>query len=245
MPFVHGSKTSVYLGGLDLSPYLNAADWSSDQDTGETTTFGLSFKTFIAGTQGSKATFGGYYDPTVIDLESTLGVDYSLTSGVLTVCPSGGGTIANDARLFSIATSNYTQTSPVGGVVGVKWTAQTSAPVGFGHVLHPMGADTNTTTGAERDDAAATSLGWVAHLHVTGITGGGSWVVKLQDAAVTNTYTDLTGGAFTTTAVKSSQRLVSATNTTTLRRFVHYVATRTGGSAGDSISFQLSYSRNS
>jgi hypothetical protein len=244
LPFVHGSKTSVYLGGLDLSPYLNAAEWSSDLDTGETTTFNSTWKTHIAGTFGSKATFAGYYDPTMTDLEATLGVDYSLTSGVLTIC-AGGGTIADDARLLSIATSNYTQTSPVGGVVGVKWDAQTSAPVGFGHVLHPMGADTNTTTGAERDDAAATSLGWIAHLHVTGITGGGSWVVKLQDAAVTNTYSDLTGGAFTTTAVKSSQRLVSATNTTALRRYVRYVATRTGGAGGDTVSFQLSYSRNS
>lgn len=244
MPFKHGSKTSVYLGGLDLSPYLHAADWSTDLATGETTTFNASWKTFIAGTQGAKASFGGYYDPTVTDLEATLGVDFSLTSGVLTVC-AGGGTIGDDARLFSVATSHYAQTSPVGGVVGVKWDAMSSTAVGFGDVLHPMGADTNTTTGAERDDAAATSLGWIAHLHVTGITGGGSWVVKLQDAAVTNTYTDLTGGAFTTTAVKSSQRLVSATNTTALRRYIRYVATRTGGSAGDSISFQLSYSRNS
>lgn len=243
MAFKHGSKTSIYLGGLDLSPYLNAAEWSTDQAAAETTTFGASWKTYIAGLQGAKATFGGFYDPTVLDIENTLGVDWSLTAGVLTAC-AGGTAIGDDARLFSIMSSSYAQTSPVGGAVGVKWEAATSAPVGFGDVLHPYGVDTNTTTGAEKDDSAATSLGWIAHLHVAAVSGG-SWVVKLQDAAVSNTYSDLTGGAFTAATGKTSQRLVAATNTTTLRRYVRYVATRTGGIAGDTITFQLSYSRNS
>jgi hypothetical protein len=244
MPFIHGSKSAVYFGGLDLSPYLNAADWGVDQDTAEVTAFGASWKSFIAGEQGGKASFSGMYDPTMLDLENTLGIDYSLTTGVLTYCPKASA-IGDQARLLSVATASYAQSSPVGGVVAVKWDVQASGAIGMGQVLHPYGADVNTTTGAGKDDAAATSTGWQAHLHVTGITGGGSWVIKLQDSTVNSGYSDVTGGAFTTTAVKSSQRLVSATNTTQLRRWVQYVATRTGGSPGDSISFFLAYARNS
>jgi len=245
MPFLHGSKTSVYLGGLDLSPYFNAAEWSTDQDSAETTTFSALWKTFIAGEQAAKATFSGFYDPTMLDVEQTLGVDWSLITGVLTYCPRGS-TIGDDARLLSVATSSYVQSSPVGGAVGIKWDVMASAPVGFGWVLHPLAADTNTTTGATKDDTAATSLGWVAHLHVTAVSGG-SWVVKLEDASAANFSdgADVTGGTFTAATGKTSQRLLAATPTTALRRYVRYVATRTGGIAGDTITFQLSYSRNS
>ena len=241
MPFLHGSKTSVYLDGLDLSPYLNMADWSTNQDTAEVTTFSADWKSYIAGTQGASASFGGFYDPDMLDLENILGDDFSLTSGVLTYCPRGSA-IGDGARLFSVGASDYAQSSPVGGVIAVKWDPKTSAPVGLGQVLHPLGADTDTTTGADKDDAAATASGWIAHLHVTAVTAG-SWVITLEDAAVA-TWGAVTGGAFTAVTGAGSQRLLSADNTTALKRHVRYVATRTGGAASDSITFQLSYSRN-
>jgi hypothetical protein len=244
MPFAHGSKTHVYFGGMDVSPYLDSADFAVMQETAETTTFASTFKSYIAGEQSGSASFGGFYDPTMLDLESSLGVDWALTSGVLTFCPGGGLAIGDTARLMSVSTTEYAQSSPIGGVIAVKWTPATSAAVGIGQVLHPLATDTNTTTGAEKDDLVASALGWTAHLHVMSLTGGGTWIVKLQDAAISNTYSDVTGGAFTSTAAKSTQRLQGATATTALRRYVRYVATRTGGAGGDSITFQLSYSRN-
>lgn len=242
MPFAHGKATGVYLGGFDLSPYLNMAEAAVDIDTADTTTFGSTWKQSIIGTEAAKATFGGFYDPGVLDIENTLTVDFALTSGVLTYCPAGGATIGNLARLMSATSGTYAQTSPIGGAVAVKWEAAISAGVGFGQVLHPYGTDTDTTTGSEKDDLAATTTGWVAHLHVAA-QNATSWVVKLQDAAVSNTYTDVTGGAFTAVTTKSGQRLLSASGAT-LRRYVRYVATRTGGSAASTITFQLSYARN-
>lgn len=244
MAFLHGRKSSVYLDGIDLSPYLTAADWSNSQDTSETTTFGATWQTFIAGDMAAKASFAGYYDPTMLDIEGLLGDDFALNNGVLTYCPAGA-TIGDDARLFSAGASDYVQSSPVGGVVAIKWDPAVSAQVGFGWVLHVLGADTNTTTGATKDDAAATATGWIAHLHVTAVSGG-SWIVKLQDASASNFSdgADVTGASFTAATGKTSQRLISAANTTALRRYVRYVATRTGGTAGDTITFQLSYSRN-
>jgi hypothetical protein len=71
-------------------------------------------------------------------------------------------------------------------------------------------------------------------------------VVKLQDASASNFSdgADVTGGAFTAATTPTSQRLQSATATTALRRYVRYVATRTGGAGGDGITFGLAYSRN-
>jgi hypothetical protein len=120
-----------------------------------------------------------------------------------------------------------------------------SGPIGFGDILHILTEDTNTTTGATKDDTAATATGWIAHLHVTAVDAG-SWVVKLEDASASN-FSDgavVTDGTFTAATGATSQRLVSAAETTALRRYVRYVATRTGGAGGDGITFALAYSRN-
>ena len=244
MPFKHGSKTSVYLDGADMSPYLNQADWSSDQESAETTTFNATWKTHIAGRNSAKAGFAGYYDPLQLQLETHLAAGVgSLVSGVLTVC-QGGTVIGDDARLFSVTSSSYAESSPVGGVIAVKWDTETTTAVGTGWVLHPLGSDTDTTTGATRDDAAATATGYIGHLQVTA-QNATSWVVVIQDASASNFSDGATVMTFTAATGKTSQRIVSATNTTALRRYVRYVATRTGGSAASTITFQLSYARNS
>lgn len=243
MAFKHGKATSVYLNATDLSTYLNAADFDVDMDTGDTTTFAATWKTAIAGQVAAKAGFQGLYDPTITDLPASVGVDFG---SVLTYAPAGALAIGDRARLLSVATTAYSESSPVGGVVAVKWSVMASGPVGFGDVLHVLGEDTNTTTGATKDDSAASATGWIAHLHVTAVDAG-SWVIKLEDASASNFSdgADVTGGSFTAATAATYQRLVSATTTTALRRYVRYVATRTGGSAGDGITFALAYSRNS
>lgn len=235
-PFAHGKNTSVYLGAVDLSPYLTSVDLAADADTAETTTFHATWKTVLTGAFSSKVDYAGYYDP----LELQLGT--YLAPGVLTYCPGGATAIGDRVRMMSAMEVSFANSSPVGGVVGVKGSFTGDGVVGFGDVLHPLGKDTNTTTGSQKDDGAGTTTGWTAHLHVISVDGG-SWVIKLQDAAVSNTYTDLTGGAFTAATTATSERLVGATTTTALRRYVRYVATRSGGTAGDGITFALAYSR--
>ena len=239
MSFVHGKNARVYLGSVDLSPYLNSADLAADVDTADTTTFAATWKSAVAGVASAKVDVGGLYDPGEASLPTLI---QSGLPGVLTVCPGGAAAIGDRARLLSAFDTMYTESSPVGGVVAVKAAFMADGAVGIGDVLHPLAEDTNTTTGAEKDDAAATTTGWLAHLHVTAVDAG-SWVVKLQDAAVSDTYSDVSGGAFTAATGATSQRLAGAAGST-LRRYVRYVATRTGGAGGDGITFALAYARN-
>lgn len=239
-PFAHGKATSVYLGAIDLSGYLDSMSLAADADSAETTTFHATWKRIVTGTIGAKVDYSGLYDPTELQLGQLI---TSETPGVLTYCPAGDIAIGDRARLVSARETQFTNGSPVGGVVNLKGSFTAEGVVGIGDVLHPLAEDTNTTTGAQKDDGAGTTTGWTAHLHVIALDGG-SWVIKLQDAAVSNTYSDLTGGAFTAATTATSERLVGATPTTALRRYVRYVATRTGGSAGDGITFALAYSRN-
>lgn len=239
MAFKHGKNTQVLLGAVDLSPYLNNTDFSADADTADTTVYSAGWKSSIVGTIGAKAEFAGFYDPAVTALTNIISSD---PTGVLTYSPAGATAIGDRVRMMLVGETGYAESSPVGGAVGIKVSMLGSGVVGFGDMLHPLAEDTNTTTGAEKDDTAATSTGWTAHLHVTAVDAG-SWVIKLQDAAVSNTYSDLTSGAFTAATTPTSQRLVGASGAT-LRRYVRYVATRTGGAGGDGITFTLAYSRN-
>jgi hypothetical protein len=82
-------------------------------------------------------------------------------------------------------------------------------------------------------------------LHVTAVdAGGGSWVIKLEDSANGSDWTDVSAGAFAAKTAVGAERLRSAASTTTLRRYVRYTATRTGGSAGEGITFFVAYARN-
>lgn len=236
----HGKSAAIWLGAVDVSQYFNDMTFAVDVDTAETTTFKATFKTFIEGPAAAKVTAKGYYD---YNIDAQLATTLRNAGSVLTALPAGDA-IGDLARLVFVDSTALEESSPVGGAVMMSFGAVTTGIVGFGYALHPFGTDTNTTTGATRDDTAATTTGWRAHLHVSAVTAG-SWVVKLQDASASNFSdgADVTGGAFTAATTATSQRLVSAAGAT-LRRYVRYVATRTGGSAGDSITFGLALARN-
>jgi hypothetical protein len=240
MTFRHGKNAKAILGALDLSPYLTSIESSFDVETADTTTFGATWKSSIPGEISSKVDFSGYYDPAV----GLVGMAVGLTADILTVGPAGVSAIGDPVRLFSIYEVSISESVPVGGIVAVKGSFMANGKVGIGYVLQPIVENTSVITGADRDDAAPTSTGWTSHLHIVAITGG-SWVVTLQDAA-TNDWADLSGGGFTaaTSGANLSQRLVSATATATVRRHVRYYAKRTGGSGGDTLTFQLMFARN-
>src|SRR3972149_11376577 len=156
MAFVHGKSTAVYLGAIDLSPYLNSVELSAEADTADTTTFKATWKTAIAGTVSAKVDVGGFYDPGEASLPTLI---QSMLPGVLTACPGGAAAIGARARVLSAIDTTYAESSPVGGVVGIKAAFMADGVVGVGDVLHPLAEDTNTTPGAGEEETASSSTG--------------------------------------------------------------------------------------
>ena len=81
--FVHGKKTVIKVdnsaGSLqDLSAYFNATSLQRVQELLETTCFGATAKTYIAGFPDAKIPIGGFWDATVDNhLAGILGVENS------------------------------------------------------------------------------------------------------------------------------------------------------------------------
>lgn len=237
MAFVHGRNAAIWFNEVDMTGYLNAADLSVDVTTGDTTAFGSSWTTAISGLSSATQSFGGIYDPSQSEQWLSLAED----SGVLTYCPGGGAAIGDRARLLSVTETSYAESSPVADIVAFSWSVMSEANVAAGDVLHPLSADTDTTTGASKDETAATATGWTAHLHVTGVSAG-SWVVTIEDSS-TGSSGWATIATFTAATGATSERLKSAAATTSVKRYIRYVATRTGGSGTDTITFALAFAR--
>jgi len=70
MSFVHGKKTVIKIddsaGALqDLTVYINSSSLQRLQELLETTTFGATAKTYIAGFPDAKVPLGGFWDATL------------------------------------------------------------------------------------------------------------------------------------------------------------------------------------
>lgn len=237
MAFKHGSKAAVYYGGVDLSPYLTSAALALAVEVSDTTTFGSTWRTALPGLLSASYDFEGKYDPADTSVQTDIAAQ---TQGVLTVCPSGSA-VGDLARLVPALNTAYGQSSVIDDVVAFSWGVTGAAAIAFGKIIH-TGEDTNTTTGTGIDGTASTSTGWTMHLHVS-LVDGGSWVVKVQDSADNSSWSDLSGASFTAATGVTSQRLTSSSATATVRRYVRVVATRTGGSAGQGITYVLALAR--
>lgn len=101
--------------------------------------------------------------------------------------------------------------------------------------------DTAATNGSSVDQAAATSFGWQAYLHVLAFTGT-NVTISLEDSANNSAWTALSGGAFTQTTAVGQQRLQAASSTATARRYVRAVTTTAGGFT--SVTFALNFVKN-
>src|ERR1035437_1391324 len=242
MGFAIGAKAAIWLDGLDISQYFNDLTTTLNIAVLDTSTFGTTaWKTAVEGIADGKVDAKGFYDK---NNDATLAAVLRNGGSVLTVGPAGLANVGDLSRLVKIHETNLTESGSVGGLVLMTMSVVSDGAVSFGYPLHPQSADTNTTTGANRDDGAASTTGWHANLHVTAVTGG-TWTIKLVDASASNfsDVADVTGGAFTAATGATSQRLSSALPTTALRRYTRYVATAAGGSS-PTIPFGLSIARN-
>ncbi len=230
MPFKHGRLSELWLNGVDISTYFYDAQMSTKMETADVTTFKAAWHSFLAGQAMSKLTAQGYYDSSEADkVRATL----QAAVGQLTYVPAGGLAIGDGARLMNINSSNFQNRAGVKSAVGLAWTAESTAPVGLGGVLHVMQSEapaTVTGTGADLNSPlASTTTGLVAHLHVTAMTGGDTHTFKLQDATTLGgVYADITAAAFVNVTAVGSQRLVVPG---TIRNFVKLVAVISGHAA--------------
>jgi hypothetical protein len=117
MAFRHGRFADITVDGNDLSDFCDSADINISVDTAETTTFGDSWKTNIAGLAGATLALSGNYDPTATTgpaavLTSLVGAD-----PVAVVLYPGGNASGQISHSFNAILTGYTEKAAVGDKV--------------------------------------------------------------------------------------------------------------------------------
>jgi hypothetical protein len=123
MAFRHGKAAALTLNTKDLSTFMTSMDLSIDLDSADTTTFGGTWKTSLAGIPGGKLEIAGNYDPT-----ATTGPGAVLWAALTGAVPVRGliypGGTAGGQALWTVTSgclvTSYTESSPVGGIVTWK-----------------------------------------------------------------------------------------------------------------------------
>jgi hypothetical protein len=135
MPRLVLTNASVVFGSTDLSDYISSISLNSTFDIVETTAFGNTAKTRVAGLADNSVTFEFHQDYATGEVEQTI---YPLLGTAVSVVakPVAGTTTAiNPQYAFSALVSEWT---PINGSVGELATASVTWPI--------SGAINKTTT---------------------------------------------------------------------------------------------------
>src|SRR3990167_394679 len=180
MPFSHGSKAKLYVGGRDLTGYLTSVALPADRDMAETSVLGLDDKTFIPGLVGGTVPAEGLYDGSAAAVDEILEAALADVAGRAVTHLPAGDAFAARGRFMTAHEASYEVTTPVDGVAAISAEFTGTAGPDGGLVLHPLGAQTVTGNGTTQDDGAASSNGGVGYLQVTAYSGLTDAVIAIQ-----------------------------------------------------------------
>jgi hypothetical protein len=234
--FTHGKDAKVFANGYDMSGYLSSVTVSGEADTAETSTLGGTAKTYIAGMRDATVSAEGFFSIDAGGSDERLAAQLG-TSVVFTVVLSADAVGANGYGMTAIETS-YEAGAEIGGAVSISVEGQSTVGQEPIRVLNPLSAKTATSSNASVDNAASTTNGYSAYLHVTAASGTTpSMTAKVQHSVDNSSWADLA----TFTAVTAANAYQRISGTGTVNRYLRAQYTITGTSP--SFTFHLSAAR--
>lgn len=213
MAFIHGKNTAILVDEFDLSAFFNSADVAATLETAETTTFGNAAKTYIPGLADATLSLAGMFDGSASAVDEVLRGALG-GSALITVLPAGAGTIGNRASVAEALETSYGITAAVADAVSVSAEAQVTNGLIPALLLADLAARTAIGQTAALDNAASTSNGAKAFLHLTAFTGT-DVTIKVQDSPDNSTWADLI--TFTQATAETSE---TASATGTVERYL-------------------------
>ena len=235
MAVPHGKGTKVLLDYRDVSAWFNSSDLGNTMDLAETTTYGASVKTYIAGLKDADFTLAGLFDAELFagdtaSFDSLLSSLFGTSSLLVTVGLNG---LVEGGRSVSaqVVETEYSIHSPVSDAVSVDVALKPSAqePGKTAVVLHTLQIETATVDGATQDQGAASADGGVGFLHVTANTRNGASVFKVQHSTNGSAWVDLISFASVGSTTRAAERVAVAG---TVNRYVRGQLFSLGGSSG-------------
>jgi hypothetical protein len=209
--FVHGKNTKVYVNGYDLSDMFRASSIPAASGTAETTTYGKSDKTFIAGLKEATISVEGLFDGTADKVDEVLAPILGASAKSVWTILQGGDVLGGRGVGVDGIETAYEVTSPIEDAVQVTAEAQSSSGRDGIIVHHALAARTSDFDGAGVDGGAASTNGGIGYMHVTDYSGFSSVVIKIQDSADDISYADLLTFSAVSSAPLAERQAVAGT----------------------------------
>lgn len=170
---VHGRKTSVYIGGYDLSDIFTSADASETVDSSEVTGFTAQDKEFIAGMRNGTMRFQGWFSKDAASSDPVLSALPGDDSVVVTLIRDTDA-FEGPAEAQEGPITSYSRSSPIGGVVSVAADFQASGGLAHTRTLKAKGSLTPSVAGgttAAYNGGTTTTHGAVGFLQIFSASG--------------------------------------------------------------------------
>lgn len=175
---VHGKRTDILLGALDIREWFESLDIDTTVTSGDATTFGHNWKVNIVGLATGKVAAGGFYDPAFTAIKSSLmaAADEIVTTGM------DGFALGAMVDLIAGITVNYKESAKLGSVVAFAWSLDADDILSQSFVTHALAAEAAPGDTGDADAGSSSTDGMVAHIHLTALTGGDSVTFDLDDS---------------------------------------------------------------
>lgn len=225
----HGTSARFYYHTLNYSDYIEEADPSFERALAEYAVLTSTWKSNLPGLRSFSVSLGGLFDSSASAIDVSSWTMFGETTERPFAYIPNGDTLGGVAYCGNNRFSSE-QITAADDVIKMPVAALATDACWRCEILHPLGAETETSQDTSRDGTAASNYGCVAYLICTAYTGLTNITVKLEHSDDDNTYGDLV--AFTQlTAVGSEEKTVAA-GTGSVKRYVRAAWTASGtGSA--------------
>lgn len=237
MAFKHGKNTKVLVNQYNLSSYFSDGSISGSVETGETTVYGNSAKTYIVGLTDSTMSLSGFWDGAASAVDEIISAALQTSAEVITFAPEGLTAGSRVNAMTSLLTS-YEVSSPVADVVKTSLEGQTTDRIDRGVSLCDLAAVSATGNGTAQDNGASTANGGAGTLHVTANSRNGNTTIKIQHSADNATWADLITFSVVGSTTVTSER---STASGTVNRYVRVQHTLAGSTG--SITYHANFAR--
>lgn len=226
MAFINAQQARILYGSQAISSVVRSVQPTASRDMIEVTTLADTGKAFIPGLTEWQLTVDGVFDNTtgagsVLDqMTSPLA---SATTVAASIAPSGF-TAGNPVWLVPAKTVTYEVQAQVANAVEYSLALGAGSAPGIGISLADLAAVTATGTGGSQDNTTSSTNGFLAHLHVTAVSGTTpNLTAVVQHSSNGSTWATL--GTFTAATAATSEFI---TGTGTVNRYVRISWTVTG-----------------
>lgn len=130
MAFRHSRLASLSIGGTVIQAYLDSSALNVSGDTSDTTAFGSTWKSSIAGLLGATLNGSGFYDPTTST--GPMAVLWAALTGLVPVAVvyyPGGNTTSQRSYSFNALIKNIVESSAVADTVKFTFDVEVTGAV--------------------------------------------------------------------------------------------------------------------